>query len=988
MTNNFKLKKNRLLTLLILVVSHYCGYSQSFLSVSGGLEKPNGKPINIELNLTSTPMECTSQTIILNIGKLNYIPSSNLISQEILVTPTTTNGETILSITGITNKTDGYSRTITIGAQFAPGTCDYTKQEITASLNFVGCNKPSINASPITVTSKTPNNAIISLSDQTWQQPYCLKKIIRYRLDITNNGNTGFNIINPQVFLELDKCAEIVGIYKYSTYESMNPVITATINTQTAVFNIPDLLLSPNTYYSYYDLYVRYPCLDGINDCTSGSKSISAYIKGKTCGSDISSNISTTTTKIITDSSCGDVTCSTGTGTVEIPTISLSSSLPCPTACNLSIYTQFNLNNHPLNFTSTNLTFIVDIPAGLNATNAYATSACNTAFTVKYINEVGEKQNTPYSGSLTRKVEFTTTCTLTRPNIYFTIMYGYDPYHTPIEDAILSFNYKLTSDETAVNGNASKTVGKCNSSMSGSTQVKKVTATNYDNNYNASGVPGEVFTYRLNITNYGTGADISTTITNILDEKLEYTGNFKYAFGNLIYESLLGNSSVTIPDLGTLNISIPKIGESGTILLKGFNFPCTTKTLYIEFNVRVKDYVTSGTIIPNVFRTNELNLSTSKINIIPFSYVKSKMFVKCSLADEWSDQGINVKNGEEVDFKMQITNAGSNPVIVSELINLKPQLNDQYEFGSNPRNSSLKINYSCDLPKINTSLTASPSVSFKYAQNPVTMDRNMLCPPQNSGNVPNWTSPCSVDTNWFNAAFPKNFTLSPGDFVEVIYKGKVSGNTGVANNSFAFKVVNSKGDCDLFSDSSNLLTITNDGIGIGCKSCALTNPNSIEIKKLFENLLKNIITRLINGETDTQINGTKPNELFLLKPYISNGGGDKIYHFVSVRNAQNKITSIRFSFSENSQNDVSFLEENGLFYDPEVGAVDSSYLKIDTSLFATPSQYFTTCRKLVSENGSTNSGTDCKNRTEVRYIDFCPDKFCVPINGEIKAIVP
>lgn len=980
MMNNFKLKKYWFLTLFMLITSTYWCSAQSLLTVQGGLEKPNGQPIYIVLNSTSLPAGCTSQTITLNIGRLTYLSESNRVDTGILVTPKTTNGETILTISNIINGNEGNSKTITIGAQFAPDTCDYTTQQITASFAYVGCSSPKIDAAPITLTAKTQNKAMVSFykndPESKIAEPYCLKKIIKYNLNATNSGTSGFNITNAQLFLELDKCAEIIGIYKRNTYESVNPDIASGSGIQTAVFDIPNLGLSSN---NQYDVYVRYPCLDGLNDCTSGLKNINAYFKGRSCGSDITSNKVTVETNITTTNvSCGDTSCTSGTGIYVPPTVILRGSLKCPTACDPASYIYYDLSIPPFNPNYTNSKVIVDIPPGIAVTavsRPYIPS-CKTYFTVNYINSADKKSETIDLGSLTRQVEFTTSCPSLPSDLSFYIYFKYDTQMLPLPSADLPFKFKFTSDEITINDNSTVKTANCYSQIVAAQAVKKELGSTYA--ANVSGLPGETFTYRLQIYNNGTGANVNTTITDVLNSNLEYAGGFKYAFDNLEYQNLLGNSSFTIPDLGTVIVKVPKVGESGTVNLTGFDFPCTSKRLYIEFNVKVKDYVMSGTELANYINVSYQGLAT--INIIPLSYVKSKMFVKCSLSDEWKENSINVKNGEEVDFKMQIINAGSNPVTLSELINLKPQPNDQFEFGSDPRKSNLKINYSCDLPKVTSNLTTLPVISFKYAQNPVSMDRDMLCPPQTSGNAPNWTVPCDLNTNWLKATFPSNFTLKPGDFVEVTYKGKISGNTGIANNSFAFKIDN----CSLFSDNSNVLTITNDGIGIGCKSCTLTNPNAIEIKKLFENLLKNIMTRLVNGETDTQINGSKPNELFLLKPYISNGGGDKIYQFVSARNAQNKITSIRFSFSANSENDVSFLEENGLHYDPEVGAVDASYLKIDTSLFVSPDQYLTTCRKATSET----TGTDCKNRTEVRYVDFCPDKFCVPISGEIKTIVP
>lgn len=996
MINYFKLKKYRFLPFFILLLLSNYSYSQSLLTVLDGLVKPNGKPFSIQLNPTSTPMGCTSQAITLNIGKLEYLPGSSTIPPETLVTPTKTNGETTLTISGIVNGAEGVSRTIIIGAQFLPGTCDNVKQEITASIVSVGCNSTPLFVSPVTVTSKILNNVKTSLINNSNKQEYCLKEAISYRLDVTNNGNTGFNITNAQVFLELDKCAEIIGIYKYNTYESVNPVITAGTNLQMAVFNIPDLILSPNSIYYRYDIYVRYPCLDGINDCTPGSKTMSTYIKGKSCGTDITTNTEALNTKITTSSStCGDTSCTTGGG-IGIPQSTyFYSYFTCPTACNPYAYAAFQLITPPETPSYSNWELIVDIPAGLNTTGvAFSAHLCKDApYIVKYINGAGEENDRVYPGSLTKKVKIITTCSLTAPTMTFQINFDYDTQTPPVQNAILAFNYKFILNDKTITGIGSASVGKCSPNVYISLHdVKKATAAVYENNYNVNAIPGEIITYKTVIRNSGTAADVNNVITSLLNENLEYAGGFKYDFTNttLQYKNLSGNTSFTIPDLGTVTVATPVIGESGSIILSGFNFPCTNKMLYIEFNVRVKSNVTSGKVIPNTVTLSReqspYSSTLSNINIIPFTLVKSKMFVKCELSNEWNDTGINVKNGENVYFKMQINNAGSNLVILSDLVNLKPQPNDQFEFGSNPRKSTFKINYDWDSPEIKTNLAAVPSVVYKYAQNSVSMDRDMFCPPQTSGNAPVWTSSLGLDPNWFKAAFPKNFTLNPGDFVEVIYKGKISGDQGIANNSFAFKVVDTNGNCSLVTDNSNVLTLTNDGIGVGCKSCTLTNPNTVEVKKLFENLLKNIITRLVKGETDTQINGSKPNELFLLRPYIVNGGSDKIYNFVSTRNAQNKITSIRFSFSANSQNDVSFLEENGLDYNPEIGTVDSSYLRIDTSLFASPDQYMATCRKTTGDGA--NLETACKSKTEVRYIDFCPDKFCLPIGGEIKVIVP
>ena len=998
MTNCFK--KNWFLIIGILLLSNY-SFGQTFLSIPDGLEKPNGRPFIVRLNPTSSiAEECTSQTITLNIGALTYLPGSNgPIPAGIVITPVTNNDVTILTISGIVNDgKQGSSLTMDIAVQFKPGTCDYVTQEIKATTANVGCNVIANQTGSAIVTSLTPNNLLIEFWDSTYKnQPYCPRKIIKYSMAASNSGNQGFNLGNLKYHLELDKCATVMGVYKYNTYVSINAVVTSTGNSQIVEFDIPDLRLSVYNDTQIYDIYIMYPCLNGNDsDCTSGIKYISASVKGekKGCGISFISDKVTKQHLISTSSAtCGDVSCSTGGSVGEVEGISVVNyrgNFPCPNAClNSSAVVWIGLNIPPFHPEYTKRVATIDIVDGANVTSANVNTltSCGTPYIIKFIDAQGNKQSTPFPDFLTRKVEFSTDCTISSPETFFLVYFSYSKQTPPLSGAVLSFNFNYTSDGVKViDGVFQDTVRTCESSVSLVKQVRKSSQQVYENNYNASAVPGELMTYRQEIYNLGIG-DSNNTIIDKIDDNLVYEGGFKYAYeqGYLydpqVFVPLLGKSSFTLPEVGTVNVSVPQIGQSGTVILSGFNFPCTNRRLFIEYNVRVKDNVSAGTQIPNLATitgtaNNYYQPQPNYITIAAFTYVKNKMFVKCALANEWNETGINVKNGEVVDFKMRFSNAGSTSVVLSELINLRPQAGDLFELGSNSRNSSLNINYNCDIPSVFLNATLIPSVVFKYAQNSVTMSRDMLCPPQSSGNTPNWQDACE-SANWLKATFPNNFTLLPGDYVDVVYKGRVTGNVGTAYNSFSFKV----GNCDLLSANSNTLAIANDNIGIGCNSCTLTNPYSTDMKNLFESLLKNILTRKINGETDAQINGSNPAELIALKPYITNGG-NKIYNFVSTVNAQNKITSVKFSFAANSENDVSFFEEKGLNYNPEVGSVDPSYLKIDTTLYASSDQYLTTCRKTLDENGNVIS--DCVSKTQVRHIDFCPTRFCYPMSGEIK----
>ncbi|AXB56865.1 hypothetical protein [Flavobacterium fluviale] len=1003
MTNCFK--KHWILIIGMLLLSNL-SISQSFISFDSenpGVYKPNGRYFMVHLNpISSLAAECTSQTIKLDIGNLTYLPGSNgPLPQGVVINPVTdSNGLTILTITGIVNDgKQGSSLAFDVAMQFKPGTCDGVKQIITATTTNVGCNVASNQSGSIEAISLSPNNAIVEMNENYEKQPFCPRKIIKYTMHASNPLNQGFNIGKVKLRVEVEKCATVMGVYKNNTYASVNPVITSNGSVQIVEFDVPDIMLSIYGNTKSYDIYIVYPCLNGNNsDCTTGRKYISVSMTGEKmgCGIPFETEKVTKSHLISTESAtCGNVNCIPGGDVGEIEKIALynsSGTFACPVAClNAWDRAVVRLSIPPFNPNFTNRVATVDIPNGIIISTAFVNEAnsCGTPYIINYIDAQGNKQSRPFSGTLTRKIEFITDCIISTPQSQFCIDFNYDPVSPPASGSYLGFYFTYTSNGAKViEGAYGATIEQCFSNALLVKQVRKASQKVFENNYNASAIPGELMIYRQEIYNLGTGDNNNVTIDKI-DPNLVYAGGFKYAYqqGTIndpkVFTPLLGKNSFTLPELGTVNVSVPAIGESGTVTLSGFNFPCTVKKLFIEYNVIVKNNVIAGTKIPNFATLTGSSrpsvTPTNNITIAAFTYVKNKMFVKCSLANEWNESGINVKNEEVVDFKMQFSNAGSTPVVLSELLNLKPQLGDLYELGSNPRKSTFNVNYYCDSPEVFVNGVLTQGVSFEYALNSPTMDRSMLCPESTSGNSPNWISTCD-NANWFKVNFPNNFRILPGDYVDVIYKGKISGAVGTAYNSFAF----SAADCSILSANSNTLVLTNDNTGIGCNSCTLTNPYSGDMKNLFVNLLKNILTRKINGETDSQINGSSPEELIALMPYIKNGGGNKIYNFSSTMNAENKITTIKFSFTANSENDVTFLEEKGLDYNPEVGAINPSYLNIDLTLFDSTNQdqYFTTCRKTLDDHGTVVS--DCNSKTQVKNIDFCPTRFCHPMNGEIK----
>ncbi|MFH6988803.1 leucine-rich repeat domain-containing protein [Flavobacterium collinsii] len=198
---------------------------------------------------------------------------------------------------------------------------------------------------------------------------------------------------------------------------------------------------------------------------------------------------------------------------------------------------------------------------------------------------------------------------------------------------------------------------------------------------------------------------------------------------------------------------------------------------------------------------------------------------------------------------------------------------------------------------------------------------------------------------------------------------------------------------------------------IGCtieNSCTNGNPNSEIVKKLYIALLKNLISRSLRKETDDEININRvaSAEFDALKPHITNGVKDKIYNYTTTRNEQGKLTSIRFSFSPDRDYDSQVLFANGLWdYDPimddtvyEFTSRLESEIYFNLSQFTSPDEYLVSCFSQTAQimntpspekRGKTSKITlgpnDCYKETEIRYIDFCPSKACLPTIGIIQS---
>lgn len=174
-------------------------------------------------------------------------------------------------------------------------------------------------------------------------------------------------------------------------------------------------------------------------------------------------------------------------------------------------------------------------------------------------------------------------------------------------------------------------------------------------------------------------------------------------------------------------------------------------------------------------------------------------------------------------------------------------------------------------------------------------------------------------------------------------------------------------------------------------SCAETNPQSSVVKDLVVNLLKNLISRSMMGETDREINASaSTSEFNALKPYITSGPKDKIYNFTTTRNLGNEFTSVSFSLSPDRTSDIyisipHYLSyQQGMSVENDLLPLIESKIHIDLSQYVSANQYLISCYNAPQFTAkSLLKPNDCELGSEIRYIDFCPNE-CDALTGVIK----
>lgn len=835
---------NKSIFALVLIFISLCGFGQGQnqnnfslnFANNGNDTYPNNTAFQIAVGITSNG--CPTQTVTLNVGalirdiNLDQYPT-NAVSTSFITNSSTGN---VLTINIDNSLIEGNSsRLFFIGLKFPQYFCN---QNVTINGSLSGCGV--LTTKSLIAKCVTNHHGSINIVQKSPSVQYCLNQTIKYTItasnfdSYTNSNGSGLPISNAKYRLEVPSCANIQ-LYKGDTYSSLTYATLTASNPNRKLLewtNNPYIGIV-NTSYTF-DVYVTFPCSSG---CNGNNTQLTPTLLGTVCSNPITVNGNSANASI--NANCTTYCGGSGGNPVGELGVSTSGYARCIGSCLSSSRAQFDVNTPYSAITVYPRKFIVNIPSGLRVTSAY-TSGSPCSATMTFFDQSGAPLAGNPSNSLLSKIEwvFPASCNSTAPTISFVINYNYDSTF-PATSTTVNFSYKLETTDPTKNQpptgflSYSQTIDSCISYMYGIKQVKRKDVDSASYSVSAAGLPNEEFTYRITLRNNSDSVYQNVNIEDFLDPRQIYTGNFRYYYGPYTASPTSvnlpdSNSTFSEPNLGTIQVVRPDVGSSGGLIkLSGFNLPCGTNYLTIEFDVKLKNNLIANTIIPNQLVVNSQNLYyQTQIKITPSESVSNTMLVRCPTTGYWSRSPLSVKNGDELSFKMRLVNDGSKPVVLSNLVNQKPQLGDLFETNFSNRGSQFRIDYSCSSPQVFTNAASLPTVVYKYSDSPVTMSRTMICPPVTGSVAPLWTTSCSQNTNWFMAEFPQNatlntsnFILNPGDYIEIEYKGVVngaSGTTGVAYNTSTFKITG----CSLPSgvDLVNKLTLNNNGVG--CVSIA------------------------------------------------------------------------------------------------------------------------------------------------------------------------
>lgn len=873
-----KMKKYFAIVVLLFVSFYNYSQTQQFISIptTGGTTQPNGTPFQISCNVVNAVGSCTTQTLIINIGKLEYkgtITALNQLNGGIPSSTTDGNGNTTVTISNIPNS-GGVSQMISIGAQFKENTCNGEFIDISARTEV--CSEQPTQQGVLRVTAgNTINKAKVYFYQESQpnnQTAFCLNEPIKYKLYVTNTDvnpygyKSGFDVNNVNVKITVPACVNIWA-YRAYTYDSSGISITeitaeATQFTKTYILkNVSNSTLDLMTNSGgegiqgdyYFDVFLRYPCNNGCNN--TDPKDVKVSLIGGYCNTSFTkpneyggvnnvvlSNVNT---------QCTFNSCNT-TGDEGYRIDYNEYYVKCVESCSPSklIITVSIPPNSPA---YSNKSFTVNIPQGIivtNATNVYDSSCTtipNGGIVREYIDVNGQ---TTQVASQARQIRWTwpQNCSGLVPS--FNVLIDFNFVQTAQPTDVFQFNSTFRSGAQTIVSRTENVspIANCQENYN---LYKYVLADNAENdtfsNF-SSGLPNDVFTYKLVVGNNSDRAISNAVLEDVIDNRLEYIGNLRYTIGDFSSQDTPTPlvTSGNIPDYGNVTLQLPS-NNNNTLRISGLNFSCESRSEYLVFyfDVKMKSNVLAQATIPNSFKVNGFSSTGTSILVGNSKNVAGVLYAKCSSSENWIDSAIRSKTGEVVDFKMKFTNQGTENVLLEKLLNQKPQVGDRFEKTLAPRGSAYTINYNCNSTPViykNGVLVSIPGVEFNYSQNSVSTSGALSCPVTNT-----WTGSCSQSSNWFEVKFPSGFTLGPTETIEVVYKGIVAGNGPAdAYNSFSFKLA----DCGLIPTDSDPVKIINDNLG-----CDIPQPCS-DLDWLTDGTFSSCLTTASTGFQGTFTNGS------------------------------------------------------------------------------------------------------------------------------------
>jgi uncharacterized repeat protein (TIGR01451 family) len=892
------MKKNIALFIL-LFISVFANSQTLNISVPNPATIQGGVDFSVGIQVTNPTNNCT-QTIKLEIGNLEYV-SGNLPSGAYFATNYTSNPR-ILTIGNLYNVTGGaQSQNFNLLFKLPMGTaCNNQTVTINGAILSSPCSPLSIVAPQkqltASVTPLSPNNFDTNVFQTNYTSTTnCYGKLLKYKVYAKKNINTN-NITSCKYFLELPKCSDFRAVYIGDSYEPVSGMTftttgaISTLSWDITAAQLQNMNLGGQT---AFDVYVRFPC--NSNCIQAGQLNIDSYIQAvSVCGTS-----TITSTKKRTQTPFTNVNCSGSCSVPDLPklfeTTSSSESL-CPTACNATGFVmKLNFDIPPTHVINNKTELIVSIPTGIKIKHAFIMTPVvlspNVSCPITYEAEYGGTWHTINLGiplgngadNLTllnvTRVKFILNCN-TKPLLVkdVTLNCVYDS--VPVSATNISFPYTVAFDSPSqpiTSSTITKSIA-CNPLTLRKTVFKDIAKN--PNNPLAITSPGDIVTYTLEIRNNGSNAISNIIIDDILNTNLVYKGDFKYAYSNStspVYTNLNNNQIPVSLGLGLGTVVTPALGaNTPPIEISGLTLPIgcgNTEKLYLQFDAQLSENIFAGTQIPNSFAVKRnggvLQNAYAYITMTTIKKISPTMFVKCNNSNDWSNT-VNVRNGEIVDFKMQFKNRGSVPVKLKELINLKPQVEDVFEYSSTltstNRLSDFKIKYQC-LPIV--TLPSGITANYRYSVQPVTMSIF-------NGPAPVWQPSCNSDTtNWLDIEFPNGGQiLNPGNSVEIIYSGIVTGsNNQIARNSFSFKATEEDGTTAFGSINSNTVVINNNGEGCNplppCYDCS-----SFDLRKTTPQLVsKYLVSGWVREEDPTTPEKQFKNYLSSIKISFTDVGG-------------------------------------------------------------------------------------------------------------------